>query len=249
MRASIWSSPWPLSLLVLLLGCPTSTGDPYGEKKAVPQPQATADDPRVASKDGELYTQKTIARAEERSAGTDDSPGLGSGRPDETNGQCRLYAPKLPHPQCCEAELGFDVETVQAACGYDTYLGESFWHSCGYYFHHDDGPRWLRLSTLAETSAKAAAEHHDRKMAEALGAKYQPSTPVPGIEGAYWSRHDQYRWAFLPGWEHTRQLSWEDVSCSDAGIVQVMAQIIAAKPAPPHTQRLGLVPKARMAPA
>ena len=125
---------------MLLLGCPSSTGHPYGDKQATPQPQVGADDPRVVVKDGELYTQKTIERAEERSPGSDDEPGLGSGRPDETNGVCRLYAPKLPNPQCCVAELGFDVETVRAACGHDVYLGESFRQSCGYYFHHEEGP-------------------------------------------------------------------------------------------------------------
>jgi hypothetical protein len=233
-------------LLALLLGCPSPTSNPYGEKKASPQPQVGADDPRVVQKDGELYMQKTIERAEERSPGSADELGLGAGRPDETNGQCRLYAPKVPHPQCCEAELGFDVETVQAACGHGTYLGESFRSSCGYYFHHEQGPRWFRLSKLPETTAKQAAEHHDRKLTETLGEQYHPSTPVPGLEGAYWSRHEKYRWAFLPGWDHARQLSWEDTSCSDEGVVKVMAQLIAARPAPAHAQRLGLVPKARM---
>lgn len=245
-KASFLASLLPLG--ALLLGCPSASVDPYGEKKPTPKPEVGADDPRVVVKNGELYTQKIVERAEERSPGDDDQPGLGSGRPDETNGVCRLYAPKLPHPQCCETELGFDVETVRAACGHDVYLGESFRQSCGYYFHHDDGPRWFRLSKIAETSAKQAAEHHDLKLAEALGARYSPSTPVPGVEGAYWSRHEGYRWAFLPGWENVRQLSWEDVSCSDEGAVKVIQQIIAAKPAPAHAQRLGLVPKARMAP-
>lgn len=249
MRAPTCSPLWPVPILALLLGCPSPTGNPYGEKKTQPQPRVGAEDPRVATKDGELYTQKTIERAEERSQGSADEAGLGSGRPDETNGECRLFAPKLPHPQCCAGELGFDVETVRAACSYDVYLGESHRGSCGYYFQHDDGPRWFRLSKLPEESAKQAADHHDRKMAESLGDKYKPSTPVPGIEGAYWSRYDKYRWAFLPGWDEPRQLSWEDVSCSDEGIIQVMTQIVAAKPAPERADRLGLVPKARMDPA
>jgi hypothetical protein len=237
---------WALLLPALLLGCPSSTGNPYGDRTPPPPPQAGADDPRVVAKDGELYTQKTIERAEERSPGPEKAAGLGSGRPDETNGVCRLFAPKEPQPQCCQAEVGFDVETVREACGHDVYLGESFRHSCGYFFHHEEGPRWFRLSKLPETSPKQAAEHHDRKLTETLGAKYSPSTPVPGVEGAYWSRHDGYRWAFLPGWDNTRQLSWESTSCSDEGIVAVMKQIIAAEPAPPQSERLGLVPKARM---
>lgn len=250
MRASPFLSMLYAGLLAtpLLLGCPSPTSNPYGEKKAAPKPEVGADDPRVAVKDGELYSQTIIDRAEERSPSPSEG-GLGSGRPDETNGQCRLFAPKLPNPQCCNAELGFDVETVRAACGHDVYLGESFRQSCGYYFHHDEGARWFRLSKLTETSAKQAAEHHDRKLAEALGAKYTPSVPVPGVEGAYWSRHDSYRWAFLPGWDNVRQLSWEDTSCSDEGVTTVMKQIIAAKPAPEHAQRLSLVPKARMSPS
>lgn len=255
MRASILSllvapsRSWVVLLPVLLLGCPSSTTNPYGDKQSSPQPQVGADDPRVATKDGELYTQKTLERAAERSPGADDEPGLGSGRSDETNGVCRLFAPKEPHPQCCNGEFGFDVETVREACGYDVYLGESFRHSCGYFFHHDEGPQWFRMSKLPEASPKQAAEHHDRKLTEALGAKYTLSTPVPGVEGAYWSRHEGYRWAFLPGWDNVRQLSWQSTSCSDEGVVKVLQQIIAAKPAPPRAQRLGLVPKARMNPA
>ena len=232
----------------LLLGCPTETGNPYGApKKATPAPQVTADDPRVVARDGELYTQRTIARADEKiREGNDDERGPGSGRPDETNGKCRLFAPKLPHPTCCKGELGFDVPTVKEACGYDVYLGESFHMSCGYYFHHDQGSRWIRLSMIPETEPAQAADHHDRKMAATLGDAYQPSTPVPGVPGAWWSRHDQYRWAFLPGWDNVRQLSWEERSCSDEGITTVMAQIIAAKRAPKGAPRPGLVPTARM---
>ncbi len=235
-----------LPLMVLLLGCPTATGNPYGTKKKKAPPQVGADDPRVVERDGDLYTQRTIERAEEKSQGSKPRSGLGSGRPDETNGACRLYAPKLPEPQCCKGELGFDVQTVKDACDYDIYLGESFRFSCGYYFHHDEGPRWMRLSMIPEKTTKDAAEHHDRKLKEQLGDKYQASVPIPGIEGAMWSRHEEYRWAFLPGWDNVRQLSWNADSCSDEGITKVIAQIIAAKPAPEGTKRLGLVPKARM---
>ncbi|MCA9711976.1 MAG: hypothetical protein KDK70_39435 [Myxococcales bacterium] len=239
----------PLSTLVLLtlLGCPSATGNPYGAKKEQPPPpQVSPDDPRVAEHDGELYTQKTVERIQEKSRNDEDQLGLGSGRPDETNGKCRLYAPKLPEPECCKGELGFDVETVQQACGLDVYLGESFRFSCGYYFHQGNDTRWLRLSMVPEATAKEAAEHHDRKMTETLGDRYQPSVPVPGIEGAWWSQHEQYRWAFLPGWDHARLLSFTDDACSDEGIKKVMAQIIAAKPAPEGAPRLSLVPKARM---
>ena len=63
------------------------------------------------------------------------------------------------------------MDTVKKACGHDIYLGESFYHSCGYYFHSEEGPRWLRLSLIPETTPKEAAEHHDRKLVESLGDK------------------------------------------------------------------------------
>lgn len=235
--------------LATQLGCPTQAGDPYATKaKAKAAPQVGAEDPRVVEKDGELYPQRTIERAQERQRGTEDEPSLGSGRPDETNGKCRLFSPELPHPECCNAELGFDMETAQKACGLHVYLGESHRYSCGYYFAADDGEgrRWFRLGTLPEATAKEAADHHDRRMKEALGDSFSGSSPVPGVEGAYWSRHENYRWAFLPGWANARQLSWQADSCSDEGIVEVIAQITAAKPAPPGEKRLAQVPKARM---
>lgn len=138
------------------------------------------------------------------------------------------------------------METVKKACGHDVYLGESFRFSCGYYFHNDAGPRWMRLSKLAEGSPKESAAHHDRKLTETVGEKYSPSTAVPGLKGAYWSRHDEFRWAFLPGWDNVRQLSWHADACSDEGMIEVMAQLIKAKPAPKGEPRLALVPKARM---
>ncbi|MCH9679832.1 MAG: hypothetical protein K0V04_00235 [Deltaproteobacteria bacterium] len=248
MPAFAWSRPRSLLLLsiAVMAGCPSANSNPFGNKTKQAAPQAGADDPRVAVKDGELYTHKTIDRAAEKTRGGDDQPTLGSGRPDETNGVCRLYAPKLPHPQCCKAELGFDVETAQKACGHELYLGESFRMSCGFYFHHDEAPRWFRLANIPETTTKEAVEHHDRKMTATLQEKYTPSVPIPGVEDAYWSRHDEFRWAFLPGWNKVRQLSWHADSCSDEGVITLIKQIVAAKPPPKNARRLGLVPKARM---
>ncbi|MEX1368074.1 MAG: hypothetical protein AB1Z98_33400 [Nannocystaceae bacterium] len=233
------------SLTGLLMGCPTEAGNPYAAKPK-PTPQVGVEDPRVVERDGDLYPQKTIDRADERRRGAEDQPGLGSGRPDETNGVCRLFSPELPQPECCNAELGFDVETAKAACDLDIYLGESHRISCGYYFNaSDDRTRWFRLGKIPETTAKDAAGHHDRKLKEALGDEYAPSSPVPGVDGAYWSRHDNFRWAFIPGWDNVRQLSWEAGSCSDEGVTKLIAQLAAAKPPPPDSPRASLLPKAR----
>lgn len=243
MRASIRIV---VALAAPLLGCPSQTPSAAANKpQAQPVPEPGIEDPRVVEKDGELYTQKTADRIESKQREENPSA-LGSGRPDETNGVCRLYAPKLPNPECCVAETGFDEATVREACGHDIYLGESFRFSCGYYFHSDEGPRWFRLSRITEKDPKTAADNHDRKLADVIGDKYTGSSPVPGVPGAYWSRHDEYRWAFLPGWDDVRQLSWNDDSCSDEGVTKVIAQIVAAKRPPKGDPRPGLLPKARM---
>lgn len=234
-------------LLALLAGCPADV-DPTLAKPAKPAaPAVGEEDPRVV-KDGEdLYPVQTVERAEEkrRDAG-DPGPGLGSGRPDESNGVCRLYAPRLPRPECCKAELGFDVETVKTTCGLDVYLGESFQGSCGYYFHQPSEPpnrSYFRMSFVAGNSPKAAADSHDRKLGERSPGF--ASTPIPGIEGAYWSGMDGVNWAFLPGWDTVRQLTWRDSICSRETIIPVIEQLVRAKQPPRNAPRLGLVPAQR----
>lgn len=167
--------------------------------------------------------------------------GRGSGKPDETNGVCRLYAPKLANPECCKQQLGFDVQAVKKACGLDLYLGESFRGSCGYHFLSKDGqPSWFRLSSLTEESVDDAAKTHDRKLGQRRDT--QASEPLPGIPGAKVSKYDQARWAFLPGFGgKVRQLSWSEKFCSDEAMQGVMKQLVAAKPKPRGTKR-ALVP-------
>jgi hypothetical protein len=177
---------------------------------------------------------------------TQAGPAPGSGKPDETNGVCRLFAPKLPKPECCAAETGFDVETAKSACGHSIYLGESFQHSCGYYFHRDQGkPAWFRVAFVPGDNPKDAANSHDARMKRLTKNPQFESTPVPGVRGAYRSGHDGLNWAFLPGWPQVRLLSWRDTSCDDAGIKKLMAKIIGAKKPPKGARRPGLFPKAR----
>ena len=236
------------ALLGALLGasaCPNEIDPTSLAPKPAPKP-VDETDPRVV-KDGEdLYPAATIERAQ-KAAPEPDGPALGSGKPDETNGECRLYAPKLPEPECCKGEFGFDAEVVQRACGLDLYLGESFQYSCGYYFHEEGVPPvWFRMSLLPDAKPKDAAHTHDRKVREISKNPAFASTPVPGVEGAFWSEHDGNRWAFVPGWDKTRQLSWKSGTCSDEGIVEILRQLVAAQPAPKGSQRPGLLPKARM---
>ena len=249
------------------LGCPAEveTGG-VQRSRSQSVAEVDENDPRVAKVGEDLYSARTLERAaqkrrlpaepgapgdiREEAEDADPPPdarpdptappptdGRGSGKPDETNGVCRLYAPKLPNPQCCKQQLGFDVETVQKACGLDLYLGESFRGSCGYHFLAKDGqPSWFRLSSLAERSVEDAAKTHDRKLKQR--GDYSGSAPVPGIEGATLSKYQQARWAFLPGYGgKVRQLSWSEKFCSDEAMVAVMKQLVAAKPKPPGTKR------------
>src|SRR4051812_45926827 len=188
-------APLPLlaSLSCLLTGCPQAAEPPV--KAATNQHLASADDKRVVADTSDLYPAehgaptKTVAPK---------SPG--TGRPDETNGKCRLYAPELPDPGCCERDLGFDVETVKAACGLKLYLGESFHATCGYHFLEDatatgEPAKWFRLSTVHGATARETAEAHDqytRQISKDPGFK---SVPIPGIVGAYWSSQDDLHWA------------------------------------------------------
>ena len=106
-------------------------------------------------------------------------------------------------------------------------------------------PVWFRTAQVASESVEAAARAHDLKLREVAKNPAFASKPVPGVPGALWSEHDGLHWAFLPGWPRVREVSWRDESCSDEGVVKVLAQLAAATPPPPGARRLGLLPKAR----
>jgi hypothetical protein len=200
----------------------------------------------VVQEGEDLYSVETVERVKSRSAPRDEGNSPGTGRPDETNGVCRLFAPELADPACCEVDYGFDVETVQRLCGHDTYLGESFQFSCGYFFHSETGPPpWFRMSFVPSATPEAAAEVHDAKLRNLRGDAMSPSRPVPGVEGAMWSHNGEHRWAFLPGWSKVRQLAWRRESCSDEGAIALIEQLMAAKEPSPDDERLALIPKAR----
>jgi hypothetical protein len=246
-----------LSLIALptlaLLGCPvqvpapekqdvvhTSAGDPTPGNV----PITPADDPRVVRDTGDLYDVEDPSPTPEQA-----ELGLGSGKPDETNGECRLYAPKLPEPHCCPFEVGFDAQAIRELCGHAIYLGESLQHSCGYFFSSAEPgatPVFMRGSKLMGVGSVAeAAKQHDERLRMALDKPEFGSTPVPGLEGAMWSGAEGLHWAFLPGWENVRQISWNDGACSDEKMAQVLKLIAEAVPPPPNAPREGLLPTAR----
>ncbi len=234
-----------LALLALVSGCPSAVEHHYGQASPEPTPEVTDDDPRVVRDGEDLYPAAVVQRARELER-PESGQGLGSGKPDESNGECRLYAPELPAPECCKSEYGFDAKATQEACGHDLYLGESFQYSCGYFFHHAESgtPTWIRISMVPYRSTKEAADSHDIRMRNKKIEGFA-SEPVPGVPGAYWSRHEDLRWAFIPGWSRVREVAWHETACSDEGMLKVLAQLAAAKEPPPGAPRLGLIPTAR----
>jgi hypothetical protein len=232
-------------ITAILLGCPTQVDvEAARPKPAAPTP--IEEDPRVV-KDGEdLYAAEVIEKRQVAEEASKPSVGAGSGKPDESNGVCRLFAPELPRPECCEAEYGFDADELSQACGFELYLGESFQYSCGYYFHRTGTlPAWFRMSFITGENPQATADVHDQKLRRVAKDESLKSTPVPGVDGALWSTHDGLRWAFLPGWKRVRQLSWKQTECSDEAMAKVIAKIVAAEEPPAGTKRTSLVPERR----
>lgn len=232
-------------LVALLVACPqaqpTPTPTPAGNH---PGP----DDPRVVADTGDLYAASSHAKAQPDGP-AEPIPSPGTGRPDETNGVCRLYAPELPDPTCCEHTLGFDSAAASAACGLQVYLGESFQNTCGFYFVREAGTpaQWFRIATISGDTPQQAAEENLFQF-----RRSDPSTtvePIPGVPGAFWSKQNEYRWAFLPGWKTVRMFAWKTTSCSDDDVPALLRGIIAAPETVTGPRRNGLVPAAAPIPA
>jgi len=228
---------------LLLAACPQHVDSSKQEKKAV---EITADDPRVTADTADLYPVKDKDQAKDADAPAEPNPGTGV--PDETNGVCRLFAPKLPNPECCVQDLGFDVAVVRDACEHTLYLGESHQMTCGYFFATEETtnkPKWLRLSYTLEQDVEGAVKAHDERIS--LRVAMDPdfhSDPVPGVKGAFWSTHGGLHWAILPGWSKPRQLTWRDDSCSEEGIVKIIQALVATPEIPAETPRTSLIPGA-----
>jgi hypothetical protein len=242
-------TPLAVSTLVVLgltLGCPAKVPTPESEAQAGNNPPGVPvtdeNDPRVVRDSDDLYATEDAPRPPKSTAA------LGSGKPDTTNGECKLFSPKLPEPKCCPFETGFDAEQVRKLCGHALYMGESLHQSCGFYFMHDPAggyPVALRASKINRGSVSEAVEAHDLRMAKASQRQDFASTPVPGVEGAMWSEHDGMHWAFLPGWTSVRLVSWTDDACPIEAMPEVLKLMVGAKEVPPHAPRPGLIPVAR----
>ena len=227
-----------LSALALLLACPQAQSGQGGG----PEPTKLVADPRVVSDTGDLYPGKAPPPIAAPAEPPTRSPG--TGRTDETNGKCRLFAPELPNPECCEHNFGFDAALAQKACGHQLYLGESFQQSCGYFFLRAPAtpPVWLRLTKIRGETPKQAADEHVMVMHRtAPGVAPEPYAAIPD---AWLVRHEEYRWLFLPGWKAVRLLTWKDTSCSDEGIAAIARGVVAAPEEVTGPRRDGLLPGA-----
>ncbi|PRQ05995.1 hypothetical protein [Enhygromyxa salina] len=238
--------PVSLSLagLALCLGCPAKVPTP--EQQATPTPatpEVTAtEDPRVVRDGDDLYAAESAPRP------LPGQPALGSGKPDTSNGVCKLFAPKLEEPHCCPFETGFDAERVQQLCGHALYMGESLHQSCGYFFLPDmngSAPVSMRGSKINREDVSEAAADHDLRLGRLTNNDAFESTPIPGVEGAVWSQADGLNWAFLPGWSSVRLISWADDACPRDAMPEVLKLIAEAKQPPENAPRPDLLPKAR----
>ncbi|MEM6291092.1 MAG: hypothetical protein AAGA54_07495 [Myxococcota bacterium] len=235
-------SALPLAL-VALVGCPAEVKDTAPAPKTAPKPVVDESDPRVVKQGNDLYAADALP--EEKAP----EKGKGSGKPDETNGFCRLYAPKMTEPHCCNIEHGFDAVATGQACGKGLYLGESFQRSCGYFFldNASGEPVWFRSSFVEEANAKVAAEAE----ANRIKMRFGDEIPVEAVEGqtdAFTIAYNGIHYAYMGGdkaWNKVRRLAWKDESCSDEGIATVVGQMVEAKAPATGQLRLGLVPKAR----
>lgn len=228
-------------VLVFLVACPQAQAPAPTPTVGGAHPAPA--DPRVVEDTGDLYAaQSAPSAAKQPEAEPVKSPG--TGRPDETNGVCRLYAPELPNPKCCEHTLGFDSKVAAETCGLQVYLGESFHNSCGFYFvpQPNTPAQWFRIATIMGDTPQKAAEDNLYTM-----RRTDPNVtvePVPDVPGAFWTRQNEYRWAFLPGWKTVRMFAWKTSSCSDDKIGGLLRHIIAAPEEVKAPRRDGLVPVA-----
>ena len=236
---------WPLApvlvpCLLALTACPQAS-EPAAEERPEDAPP-NPNDKRIVADTADYYAAENGVPNP-----PPPPPSRGTGKPDETNGVCRLYAPELPDPGCCERQLGFDVDVIKQACGLRLYLGESFHATCGYYFLPDatttGAPAtWFRLSTIRGADAREAAESHDVYTRQLSRDPEFRSVPIPGIAGAYWSEQDDLHWAFLPGWSSVRQFTWQTGACSEEGIREVLERLVDAPEIPAGTPRTSLIP-------
>lgn len=230
--------------LTAMLGCPAEVRDTTPAPAPKVEPVLDESDPRVVKVGDDLYALESVPESTQEFV-----KGKGSGKSDESNGYCRLYAPKLPEPHCCLTEYGFDAAAAAKSCGKPMYLGESFQRSCGYYFH--DGasgkPSWFRTSFVDDATPKEAAEAEANRLQLRFRAEVE-AKPMANTPGAYTLTYSGISYAWMtgdPSWPKVRRLAWNESTCTPEGLEAVVSQMATAKSPPQGAKRQGLVPKAR----
>jgi hypothetical protein len=235
-----------VGLSLTLLACPSELPEETVSAPSRVEAVKPTGNPRVVELDGELYAKDSPSIAPTGSETKVRSPGTGI--PDETNGVCRLYAPKFPDPACCAFETGFDQRLAREICGLDVYLGESQRGSCGYFFTstRDAKASTFRVAPLAADTPRSAADKHAARLARQTKRELAAQR-VPGVAGAWTVSFDNLHWAFLPGWNRVRQLSWTDDSCPSGRVNDLVAEVAAAvEPGPDDAKPM--LPTARQKP-
>lgn len=113
---------------------------------------------------------------------------------------------------------------MRRACGLDLYLGESWQHSCGHYFHRRGHTVWFRIGEVSGTTPARAAAEQALELQRALKSATEPR-PFAALPQAYAVRAGETTWAFLPGDGTTKRLVWTEESCSEEGMQAVLAAL------------------------
>ena len=210
---------------------------------------STSKDPQGVAKDSRFIlgrSKSTSVESAESEQPSPPQPRLGVGKPDETNGECRLFAKEFKEPTCCPRTYGLGAKEVQEICSGVALLGEHLREGCGYYFLEDASGQvqWLRVSFIAETfPAKEAISMRDAYLKKRTRDPDFASTPIPGVEGGAYNVVNEIGWALLPGWARLRQAGWSEGFCGDQ--LPKLLECIATAPEPqgdPPAFRDGLLP-------
>jgi hypothetical protein len=237
-----------LASILGLTACPPPK--PSDDGAAPKQAEALPGTDRVVQHGEDLYAEGNAPNLDSNvKRVSDGGRNPGAGIPDESNGVCRLFDPKLPQPECCKFETGFDVDDAIAACGFIVYMGEAAYGSCGYHFSKTAGDASvaLRAAPIINENMENAVRSHDRQLQRASKDPKFKSTPIPGIPGAKWSRlpEEGLNWAHIPGWSMPRRVSWHDRACEREAMIPLLKNMTKAVEPPEGAERAAMVPRRR----
>lgn len=209
----------------------------------------------VDSKASDAASGKRLTPADKpsdlESGASAQGPRPGVGSPDETNGECRLFAERYEEPTCCPRSYGLGVEDVAEICGYEVFLGEYLKEGCRYSFYdaeHGD-TMWIKLALLADGRPLAeVVEDADKWLRKRKRDESFKSTMLDGEPGVAYNLVNPVGWATFAGWRRHRQATWKKGFCGDK--LEVLLRKMADAPEPEEDSggfRRGLVPSSTAA--